>query len=80
MKHQTFKRIEKAWRSIPNDHRFDDRDHFVRVASDLGDVTGDGRTWFFTRIDEFQPYGPQNIALVHVVTEDHWDQVLYPAI
>ena len=80
MRHQTAIRIEQAWRSIPNDHLFDDYEHFFEIAEQLGEVSGDGSDWFYSRRFADSPIGPDNFKLVHVVESEDWDRVLHPAI
>lgn len=80
MRHQTYRRIAKAWRNMPEDHDFKDRDDFFETAAELGEVSGDGRFFHYCpqRADEL--IGPENIRLVEIVLDSCWDRVLHPAI
>ncbi|PHQ34155.1 hypothetical protein CEE69_16005 [Rhodopirellula bahusiensis] len=80
MRHQTFKRIEKAWRNRPTDHEFESWEQFLEVLSSLGEVDGDGSDFHYCPRWAEEPLGPDNIKLVEVVTDGCWDKVLHPAI
>ena len=79
MRHQTYKRREKAWMNMPVDNDFEDRDEFFEAAAELGEVSGDGSDFYYCPQRADEPIGPENIKLVEIGHELDWDRVLHPA-
>ncbi len=80
MRYQTHKRIEKAYDRLPMDHEFESREHFCTIAAGLGEVSGDGSHFFYSRRHDDRPYGPDNISLVEIVVDSCWDRVFHPVV
>ena len=83
MRMNTSKLLEKSWWMLASNQHlngFESREEFEAEFGTLGEVIGDGRCSFFTRISGNKPFEPGNVQIVNCEQPEDEERVITPFV
>ena len=73
--------MNQSWTLISNNRElngFESREAFERAFAELGEVAGDGKNSYFTRLSTRSPFEPGNIRILNCEAASDEEEILIP--